>query len=70
MKQELIVAQEKIRTSSLTQKKKEPLKEEDPSVVHVEENEENGIILDLEKKGVESKLTLEVMLPIISQSHF
>ena len=43
--------------------------EEEPTMVQEEATEENGIILDLEKKEVESKSTLDVVLPSVPQTH-
>ena len=37
--------------------------------VQVETKEENEITIDLDEKGVESKPTLEAILPVVSQSH-
>ena len=44
---------------------KKPFEEKVSSLVHEEANEENGIIVDLEKKGVELDSTFEVMKHIV-----
>jgi len=58
LKEKPIVTQEKIKVQE----------EEDSSLVQEEATEENEINLDLEEKEVESKSTLEVILPIVSQT--
>ena len=60
LKKRPIVTQEKIKFQG----------EEEPLLFQEKETEENRIILNLKEEEIKSNLTLEVVLPIVSQFHF